>query len=84
MAEQMLCATKRITSLNWDIIKNTINIKKTFKVIHLKKENSEIKIKFLAENCRRCQLSMVTFNKLRDLRESIIQMSSLITEKNES
>ena len=54
-----------------------INIK-TFKSINLKKETSEIKIEFLDENRRRCQLSMVTFNNLCDLRDSIVQMSSLV------
>ena len=68
MAEQMLSTTKRITGLNWDISKNTITIK-TFKSINLKKENSEIKIEFLDENRRRCQLSMATFNNLCDLRD---------------
>lgn len=80
MAEQILHTKKRITGLNWDINKNTISIK-TFKVIHLKKENSEIKIEFLDDNRRRCQLSMVSFNNLCDLRESIVQMSSLIQRK---
>ena len=81
MAEQMLSTTKRITGLNWDISKNTITIK-TFKSINLKKENSEIKIEFLDENRRRCQLSMATFNNLCDLRDSIVQMSSLVKETN--
>ena len=78
MAEQIL-KSSRITGLNWDITKNLISIK-SFKTIHLRKDNSEMKIEFLDENRRRCLLSLSNFKRLCDLRNAIEQMTSLIQD----
>ena len=76
MAEQILNSS-RITSLNWDINKNLISIK-SFKTFYIKKDKSELKVEFLDENRRRCQLSLNHFYHLCDLRNSISQIALLL------
>ena len=76
MAEKCL-TDSQFTGLNWDIHKNTICIK-TFKKIHLRKDDRELKLEFLDENRRRCQLSLSNFKRLCDLKNVITKMASLI------
>ena len=78
MAEQILKSSK-ITGVNWDITKNRISIR-SFKTIHLRKDNSEIKVEFLDENHKRCQITLSTFKCLCDLRNTIEQMTSFIQD----
>lgn len=82
MAEQIL-NTSRITSLNWDINKNTISIK-SFKTFYVKKDNTELKVEFLDENRRRCQLSLIHFYNLCDLRNSVSQIALLLNGSTKS
>lgn len=57
--------------------KNLITLK-TFKTIHIKKESSELKIKFLDENRKKCLLSLSDFISLCDMRDNIVQITSLL------
>lgn len=82
MAEQIL-NTSRITGLNWDISKNTICVK-SFKSFYVKKDKSEIKVEFLDENRRRCQLSLKHFYNLCELRNSVSQITSLLNDSMKS
>lgn len=76
MAEQILSSGK-IFGLNWDMTKNLVTLK-TFKTIRIKKESREVKIEFLDENRKKCLLSLSDFISLCDMRDNILQVTSLL------
>lgn len=79
MAENFLTSTGYIAGVNWNMEKNSITLK-TFKSVCLKRVKDDIKIEFFDERRKKCQLCLKSFNQLCDLRDSIMQITSLLKE----
>lgn len=58
---------------------------KSFRSVSLKKERNDMKIEFLDDRRKKCHFHLSTFNKLCDLRDSIMQITSVLkSDKNQT
>ena len=84
MAQRMFDSSAHISGLHWNTQQNLITLK-SFRSVNIKKEKNGMKIKFLDDCKKKCRLYLSTFNKLCDLRDSIMKISSVLkAEKNEN
>ena len=84
MAQRMFDSSANISGLHWNRQQNSIALK-SFRSANIKKEKNGMKIEFLDDCRKKCRLYLSTFNKLCNLRDSIMQISSVLkAEKNEN
>ena len=61
---------------------NVITLK-SFRIRGLKRDRNDMKLEFLDDHRKKCQLHLSSFNELCDLRDCIMQITSILkSDKN--
>ena len=77
MAQRILASTGYISWLHWNMQQNVITLK-SFRIRGLKRDRNDMKLEFLDDHRKKCQLHLSSFNELCDLRDGIMQITSIL------
>ena len=77
MAQRLLASTGYISGLHWNMQQNVITLK-SFRILSIKRDRNDMKLEFLDDRRKKCQLHLSSFNELCDLRDGIMQITSIL------